>query len=104
MTKKECVYFEKQFKKLTKEFKKMAKTLEEALAAVKDLRDAVVEQLKETRDLIAAVEKLIAAVPGGADLQPLVDEVTGAIADLKGDNAEVQAELDKVNPPPTEPA
>jgi uncharacterized protein YoxC len=92
---------EKLLNKLIKEIKKMAKNLEETMAAVKDLRDAVTEQLEETKNLIAAVEKLLTAVPPSGDLQPLFDEVVAAKDALKGDNAEVQAELDKVNPPPT---
>jgi len=77
----------------------MAKTVEELKTAIDDLRDAATEQLQETKNLIAAVEKLLAAVPATPDLQPLFDEVVAAKDALKGDNADVQAELDKVTPP-----
>ena len=83
-------------KHIRKEIHNMATTVEELKAAIDNLRDAATEQLGETKNLIAAVEKLLAAVPPTADLQPLLDEVVAAKDALKGDNADVQAELDKV--------
>lgn len=81
----------------------MAKTLAEVQAAQAELDSAIDEQTGETVKLIKAVDDLLARVPVTPDLQPLFDSIQASKAKLVGDNAAVQAALDKANAPATPP-
>lgn len=102
-------YFRRRLNRIEAKLNKIEQKEKEIMANVQDLQAkiaavaaAVDQDVAQDLKVVEAIDALIAkveALPGGADLQPEIDALEAASAKLTGDNAAVQAAIDKAVPP-----
>lgn len=84
----------------------MAGTVAELRALMQPLKDAILADVEQDKKVVEAVDALIKKIEAGGtteDVQDLIDTVKAATSELSGDNAAVQAALDKAVPPTPPP-